>query len=246
MIREVLSQMTPRYHEPQELKVVASIYNCPQPIAGYSMPQIREAVRVIAREHLAGQSDRQVWDYWHRIWKESPPFEDKMAAITYWTMPRHYPLAMRYFQPLLEWAADLDNWAHSDGLSSIYVKFLEDLGSPVDRTLLKWNRSRKPWLRRQSVVSLLYYTRQRRRTPRATRVLEAIEPLLGDDHYYVQKGVGWTLREVYQVDKKLTLEFIEEHLHAIQPPAYTAAVEKLPLAMKKKLRDERASKRKRG
>jgi len=243
-IQPLLERWQPQYHTPQQLKMVRAIYNCESlTMQGYSMPQIRQAVKMLVKEHLRSFDEPALWRYWEQLWKHGRTFEDTMAAVAFWTEPKHYPLALKHRDKLMDWAGDLTNWAHSDGLSSIYARFLEDAGKPVDHRLLDWNRSDNPWLRRQSVVSLLFYTRHRRKLPAIGRVLGAVEPLLGDAHYYVQKGVGWTIREAYQVDEKTTMQFIERHLLTIQPPAYTAAVEKLAPADKLRLRQLRAEHR---
>lgn len=234
--------LKPKYHKSQDLKVVRAILNSPQTVKGYSSPQQRAVLKKMMTE-IAKLGERDIWFFWEKHWKKGKSFEAQNLAIYYWCDAKNFELAKKFYKPLMSWASDLDNWAHSDGLSSLYARFLEELGAPIDKILWKWNRSPNPWKRRQSVVSLLYYTRQRKKTPSAKRVLSAIETLLEDDHYYVQKGVGWTLREVYQVNPVLTMKFIERHLHRIRSHAYSAAVEKLSLTQKKRLRELRAGER---
>ncbi|HVJ65502.1 MAG TPA: DNA alkylation repair protein [Bdellovibrionota bacterium] len=233
----------PKYQKAADLDMVRRIMNAPVPVVGYTAPQQRAVVKRLMDE-TQDFSEKQRWDYWENLWKRGKSFEEQNLAVYFWSHPKNYELAKRHHKKLLAWAADLNNWAHSDGMSSLYARFLEDLGRPVDQILVKWNSSKNPWLRRQSVVSLLYYTRHRKKTPSAQRVLGALKPLLKDEHYYVQKGVGWTLREVYQVDAKLTMAFIERHLHEIDPRAYSAAVEKVSLAEKNRLRELRSTVRK--
>lgn len=236
--------LTPYYRRPDQMKWLTAIYNTPDVIVGYSIPQIKQVVASIMQNQLCDADDKTVWDFWEQLWRDGQTFEEKTLAVTFWSDRKNFEMACRFHKPLLGWAGDLTNWAHSDGLSSVYVRFLETLGKPVDTTLQAWNTSENPWLRRQSVVSLLYYSRLRKKLPTVSRVLGAIEPLLGDEHYYVQKGVGWTLREVYQVDEVRTMKFIEKHLHVIMPAAYGASVEKVPVAQKKALREKRAMLRK--
>lgn len=237
------NNLIPHYQDAKSRKWLTAIYNTPDDIAGFSMPQIRQTVLAIMQTQLHDQNEQAVWNFWEQLWRHGRCFEEKTMAVSFWSERKNYELACRFREPLLAWASELTNWAHSDALSSVYVRFLETYGKPVDALLLEWNKSDNPWLRRQSVVSLLFYTRLRTKLPTAKRVLDAIEPLLGDEHYYVQKGVGWTLREVYQVDEARTMRFIEKHLHAIKPAAYSAAVEKVPVDQKKALRDKRTSRR---
>lgn len=241
---QYFKDLTPHYLGVNERKWLFAIYNTQDDIVGFSMPQIRQVGRQIMQTQLRGADDQTIWNFWEKLWRDGSIFEEKTLAVTFWSDRKNYELACKFREELLGWAGDLTNWAHSDGLSSVYVQFLETYGKPIDQRFRDWNTSENPWLRRQSVVSLLYYARQRKRPVSAGRVLGAIEPLLGDEHYYVQKGVGWTLREVYQVDEARTMKFIQKHLHAIQPAAYSAAVEKVSAAQKKVLRDLRAAHRK--
>jgi len=106
-------------------------------------------------------------------------------------------------------------------------------------TLRKWNKARFHWKRRQSVVSLLEYAQKRKKVLPYKTLIEFINPLLKDEEYYVQKGVGWTLREIYNVFPQETLGFFYINLHNIKPLAYTAATEKLDKKTKKELNEKR-------
>lgn len=63
-----------------------------------------------------------------------------------------------------------------------------------------------------------------------------ITPLLSDEEYYVQKGVGWALREMYNAYPRETLFYFHEHIHEITSIAFTAAMEKMKPAEKDKLK----------
>lgn len=134
------------------------------------------------------------------------------------------------------WVNHIDNWAHSDTLSSIYSHLLENIEDKIYPQLQKWNSSKNPWERRQSVVSLLLYARTRKKFLKPEKYISLIEPLLSDEDYYVQKGVGWTLRELGVVYPKEQKAFINKHLADISATAFTAAVEKWDKAEKEKLK----------
>lgn len=216
-------------------------------ILGHSSPQQRSFYKHLLRDEALGLkslSVRERFQFWNTVWMESDCFEILNLPLIYYSDPRNSAETLSATRPLLKWAGRLDNWAHSDGLSSIYARLLESQGPSVDATLKRWNTHNNPWLRRQSLVSLYYYSTQRQKLFPVSEALRRLKPLLGDSHYYVQKGVGWTLREAYNVDPKQVLDFIEENLHALQPAAYTAATEKLNARQKEKLRRQRKEHRK--
>jgi 3-methyladenine DNA glycosylase AlkD len=93
----------------------------------------------------------------------------------------------------------VDNWALSDSLSKIYSKIFEIDSELIYPVLSDWNKSENPWKRRQSIVSLLYYSSTRKNVLPFIKYIRLIKRLLTDDDYYVQKGVGWTLRELGNV-----------------------------------------------
>jgi len=137
---------------------------------------------------------------------------------------------------LREWPKTLNNWAHSDGLSDIFARCLELDKKRIYPELVKWNRSTNPWYRRQSLVSLFYYASMRKKLLPVSEVFPLIERLIKDDDYYVQKGVGWSLREAGNVYPKETLRFLREHIGDLRSYAFSAATEKLSVQDKQKLK----------
>ena len=66
-----------------------------------------------------------------------------------------------------------------------------------------------------------------------------VSPLLNDKEYFVQKAVGWTLRESYNVYPKQTYQFIEENIKHISPTAFTTCLEKMTEKQKLILKQKR-------
>ena len=57
-----------------------------------------------------------------------------------------------------------------------------------------------------------------------------ITNLLTDKEYYVQKGLGWTLRELHNVYPTDTKQYLKQHIRSVSPIAFTIAIEKLDTA----------------
>jgi 3-methyladenine DNA glycosylase AlkD len=93
--------------------------------------------------------------------------------------------------------------------------------------LLQWNSDPNLWKRRQSVVSLLYYSRTKKQFPTFQQIEALIEPLLNDKEYYVQKGVGWAMREWHTVYPAKMLMWFKKHIKAVSSIAFTIAIEKM-------------------
>lgn len=205
-------------------------YNSPTPTLGLSVPQSRAALKA-GYSFLRYAPDR-VLEIFDHIWKNGKYFEEMSQPIYHYEKKS---LSVDEFNTISGWIEKCDNWAHSDGLSSIYARVLEEMPELVLPVLQNWNRSDNPWKRRQSVVSLLYYARLRKKILPYELLIGMVTNLLADDEYYVQKGVGWTIREIYNCYPEATLRFIEAQLDQISAAAWQATSEKLPAPLRKKL-----------
>ena len=141
------------------------------------------------------------------------------------------------------WINRVDCWEHSDDLSKIYAHTLENHPEWIVPVLEKWNKDENPWKRRQSIVSLIEYASKRKKVLPFSKLISFIDPLLSDKDYYVQKGIGWTLREVYNVYPKKTLTYLRKNLLNISSIAYSAATEKVEKEIKKEMNLKRKNNR---
>lgn len=204
---------------------------------------------------LEGLSREQQAVYWLDVWQRSNVMASMSQAIFFfetWAKERT-KLKSRgeidfvfdpIWKPLLKMVDRLDNWIHSDGLSGLIAAAVEERPRERFSILAKWNRDKNPWRRRQSIVSLHYYSRFRKTPLPSSKTLKLIENLLDDDHFYVQRGIGWALRECYNVDPKATMNFLNKHIGRVAPIGYYAAVERLSLKDKARLLKLRKSLRK--
>jgi len=102
-----------------------------------------------------------------------------------------------------------------------------------------WNNSNNLWERRQSLVALYYYARTKNQFVPFELSTKLIKNLINDKEYYVQKAVGWALRESYNVYPKQTYQFIEENIKLIKPAAFTTCLEKMSDKQKLVLKQKR-------
>ncbi|MCD6013799.1 MAG: hypothetical protein K0Q79_3661 [Flavipsychrobacter sp.] len=167
-------------------------------------------------------------DVWHNTWKQHPSFWIRLHAYLF--LERYIDkkeLHSTIWETSMRWQEDVDDWAHCDALAKLNTKILETYPAQVYAQLKKWNKDKNLWKRRQSVVSLLYFSRTKKVYLPFEQIAALVEPLLKDQEYYVQKGVGWTLREMYTVFPKETLPFLRKHIKDISPIAFTIAIEKM-------------------
>lgn len=179
-------------------------------------------------------SPHDQWVIWNYIWLRSNTFET-MLLSSYWVSQRPLQELISYAPMIFRWANRVDNWAHSDEMSGHYSKILESNHKQFFPTFEKWSRSKNPWLRRQSLVGLLFYSRMRKKTLPFSTLKKSIDRQMNDKHFYVQKGVGWALRECWNVYPQETEMYLQLNAHRVPPAGWTAATEKLSPKTKAKL-----------
>ena len=157
------------------------------------------------------------------------------ALYTY----QHVALRKQEFTTIRAWIDGCACWEHSDDLSKIYANVTEDHPGWIMPTLQQWNRSRNPWERRQSVVALIEYADKRKRFLPYDFMIGQVESLLEDDDHYVQKGLGWTIREIGHAYPEEAWQFMLRHAARFSPQAWTAATKRLEPACKKRLKELR-------
>lgn len=229
ILQKYLDEVSARLKSQNTLKP-GNHYNSPTPTLGISVPQSRQALKDGYSFLMLKPVDvLEVFDY---IWKNAEFFEEMSQAIFFYEKKS---LTTDQFKVISGWIERCDNWAHSDGLSSIYSKALEEIPDLVLPVLTGWNSHKNPWKRRQSVVSLLYYARLRKKRLSFEQLIAPVKNLLGDNEYYVQKGVGWTLREIFNCYPERTFAFLIDNIRNISAAAWQASTEKLSKKQKQQL-----------
>ena len=180
-----------------------------------------------------------IWDY---IWKNTEHYEVAHQALYYY---QHKAISKPEYLRIKTWIDRCDCWEHSDDLSKIYAQIVEDNPIWILPTLEKWNISKAPWKRRQSVVGLIEYASKRKKVLPFETLITFVKPLLADEAYYVQKGVGWTLREIYNVYPTPALDFINTNLGILTPIVFSTSTEKLDKPEKTRMKAARKKLRQR-
>ncbi|PPR79842.1 MAG: hypothetical protein CFH01_00150 [Alphaproteobacteria bacterium MarineAlpha2_Bin1] len=176
---------------------------------------------------------------WDEVWFSGTSIEELSQPLFWLQSIKNDEKLFQFWNIIKNWVVKLDNWVHSDLLSHSYSRCLEFQQKKVYPQLVEWNSSNNSWARRQSVVSLLYYSRLRSNFISSKKILYLAENLIFDEDYFVQRGLGWTLRESYNVYPEITYQFIKKNVKNLSSIVFTTSTEKVKHSCKTKLKNLR-------
>lgn len=201
-------------------------------LLGLSVPQIRAVEKSgFSFSELPRKKQLEIFDATYRT---TDIFEVRSIPLLYLQRTKKQN-DISIWQLTRKWAQLLDNWEHSNRLSDIFNDLLNKFPDVVYPILKKWNASKNPWERRQSLVSLFLYYRPNKLVLPKSKIFPLITRLLHDPHPYVQKAVGWTMRETRHAYPDATWRYLQKYAAVISPTAWYAATERLTPATKQHL-----------
>ncbi|MGJ8622283.1 MAG: DNA alkylation repair protein [Yoonia sp.] len=212
--------------DPAKAAEMHKYHKTDRPYLGLSNPVIDEQVRawraevdLEARLALA-----------QGLWK-SNVYEGRIAAAKLLTQARIRPDDQGAWDLIASWVPDFDGWAIADTVSIAGQKRLVADTARLDQ-VESWTTSDHMWTRRAALVMTLPWTKQK--NPKADE-LAARERILGwaagyvsDPEWFIQKAVGWWLRDLSKRDPDRVRAFLDQHGDAMKPFAVKEASRKLP------------------
>ncbi|MBI5805446.1 DNA alkylation repair protein [candidate division TA06 bacterium] len=157
--------------------------------------------------------------------------EERTIAFDWaWRLRRQFEPAD--YKTLERWLKDhVSNWGGVDDLCRRalgyficrYPKFLPQV--------FRWTRSREWHLRRAAAVILISPAKLGRALP---EILRTSDTLMNDEHYLVQKGYGWLLKEAYVKFPRDIFGYVMKNKDRMPRTALRYAIEKMPVTLRKK------------
>ncbi len=111
-----------------------------------------------------------------------------------------------YFNKIGRWLdKGIVNWGHTDVLSSLILSNYFTNNLIELHALKEWCHSTSKWKRRAIPVILIDVLKS---GMKPENMLEIIDPIMTDTEKFVQKGLGWFLRELWKVYPDITEKFL--------------------------------------
>ena len=168
---------------------------------GVPLPQMDVAIREVLTDVPA--ADRLAFG--RRLWRE-PVWDLKIVAGRVLAAPSVPPT-----EPLWRFVtarmADLDGWAVADNLAPVASRCLLHESRRLDE-VERWVESPHLWTRRAALVFTLAWTREGRDPERMLGWAARLAP---DREWFIQKAIGWWLRELSKRDPARVRRFLVEH-----------------------------------
>ncbi|MTH76274.1 DNA alkylation repair protein [Paracoccus aestuariivivens] len=197
-------------------------HKVPRTYLGVSVPVIdglarhwRTDLDIEARLELA----RQLW--------ATDIHEARVAAAKLLTQARIRPDDSGAWRLIASWVPQFDGWAIADHVMKAGEKRLVADPSRLDE-VDGWLAEPNFWVRRAALVGTLPWTHLRNPKPDETeqreRVLGWLERLADDRENFIQKAIGWWLRELSKHDPERVSAWVEAHGARLKPYARREAV----------------------
>lgn len=156
--------------------------------------------------------------------------EGRLAAAKLLTQARIRPDDTAAWDLIVSWVPQFDGWAVADHASIAGQKRLVADPARLD-TVETWITSDNMWTRRAAFVMTLPWTKQNHPKPAELdardRVLGWAATLVTDHDWFIQKAIGWWLRDLSKHDPDRVRAFLATHQDAMKPFAVKEASRKL-------------------
>jgi|DEB19_MinimDraft_2_1074335.scaffolds.fasta_scaffold02065_3 3-methyladenine DNA glycosylase AlkD len=175
-------------------------------------------------------------EFYIKLWNESNCYEIMNLSLMYLSIYCKKHKDIDAFLLAKRFLPKIDNWAHSDFLSSIIGRHMIYAESSIFDELHALNNTENLWERRASLVPLLYHLKSKKSTLTETHFFDSINPRISDEAYFVQKAVGWLLREFGEKFPKKLLSFLYNNAFQMSSTAFATATEKISSIEKEQLK----------
>lgn len=154
-------------------------------------------------------------------------YEAQMAGIEILYLCKERLDLNRIFNMCARWIEEgtLDNWATVDNVSKYVMGYAVMANPELAKTTYRWAKSQNVWMRRASIVTYIIPAREKHSF---NIIFKTAKKLMRDNNEYVQKAVGWVLREAGESDKRRLENFIFKHGNNMRRICLRSAIENFP------------------
>ena len=166
------------------------------------------AFRALLREHIASHGlppladlDRILQDLWALPQREFQYAATSLLARFEQQLPASFIRTLEHLIVTKSWWDTVDTIA--TGTLGVHFKRYPRVR---DRTLARWRRSKNFWLRRACILFQLNY----KKDTDFPLLKDILRENLGSKEFFINKAIGWSLRQYARVDPQAVRKFVRE------------------------------------
>jgi len=206
--------------EPGRAAGMAAYHKQKRQVLGIPNPALNEVAKTWRQTLTVEQRVQLASDLW-----QTDIFEARIAASKVLTQARVRP-DEEAWRLIASWTPDFDSWALADHACMAGQKRL--VADPTRLDLVEtWTTSEHMWTRRAALVITLPWTKQNHPKPEELqtrdRVLGWAAGYTPDHAWFIQKAIGWWLRDLSKHDPDRVYAFLEKHADEMKPFAVKEA-----------------------
>lgn len=175
------------------------------PFLGIKSPRRKE----LLKEHFAEYTLPGPEQLFEEVWKlyELPKREYQYAAIALIEkMKKH--LTTDDFPALLQLIETKSWWDSVDSIAPHFVGHIVKLDRDYgEKIMLEWSLSDNMWTNRSAILHQLKFKQQ----TDTELLFQIIKQHSDSKEFFIQKAIGWALREYAKMDPDLVKAFVEDH-----------------------------------
>jgi 3-methyladenine DNA glycosylase AlkD len=197
MLLPTLRKALKQAGDPVRAPAMQAYMKSAMPYHGVAAPLLRQVCKAaFADMQFATASDWQ--EQVLEIWRGAQFREERYAALYLAgdkrARPFQTPPAMKMYEELIVTSAW---WDYVDDIASHGIgPILRDYPAPMRRKMLSWSKSENLWKRRTSILCQLGFKAE----TDLGLLYACIEPSLGSREFFLQKAIGWALRQYAWTD----------------------------------------------
>ncbi len=173
------------------------------PFLGLKKPERAKLSREFLRDKK--KEDRIDWDFIFKCY-EKPEREFQYLAIDYINEVKDL-LRVEDIKNIEKLLTTKSWWDSVDAINKIIGYLVFKYPEMKDETILNWSKSENIWLKR---VSILFQLRYKENTDREFLTRVILENSRTDE-FFINKAIGWALREYSKTNREWVRDFIEKN-----------------------------------
>ena len=183
------------------------------PYLGVPTPPLRRTCRaVFARHPLDGLDEWR--DAILTLWRRATHREHRYAAIELASDRRYAAFQTGRAIPMYEeMIVDGAWWDYVDAIAHRLGDVLRREPARTAARMRGWARSGNLWKRRTAIICQLGF----KSDTDLALLTDCIEPSFGSGEFFLQKAIGWALRDLAWSDPKLVENWVQRHQGTLSP-----------------------------